>query len=287
MRKIKRTLRWFFEKLPNVTIFFSGFLIPVFVKSVSASLKPGTTLFSVALISFAVLSITTLLYLRIQISHEVDRSHLMVKFHQKTAEAEGDAEIYDPIIYRIRTAKRSVRVFGSLRNPVAQSSSARQRYFSEIEKIIRKKVNEGDAFIYERLVQADFNKSTDSTEASYRQVTTLLSSTVDNLTFEHCQKVLKLTENSGKVQVFLRQTPPVMPMITLVLVDDNFVILCLPWLERNGATNLEAQQLGKGFVFHDTGSGLCSEMAAMFNVAAHHSPPIYELVNDREAAEVA
>jgi len=281
MKGMKRTVVWLFERLHHVIIFLVGLLVSTFLKSVSPT--PGTALFDVVLIVFAALSITTLLYLRIQISKEVDRSRLTVRFHPKSPEAEGDAEIYDPIISRIREAKRSVRVLGSMREPKAKSSSARQRYFNEIEGVIKKKINEGNSFVYERLVQVDFGNSSRS-DSSYRQMTTLLSSTVDQLTYEHCEKVVKQAENSGKVQVFLRQTSSVMPMITLVLIDESYVILCLPWLERDGINELDTQQLGKGFIFHDFNSGLFSEMSAMFNVATHHSPPIYEFIDDRSSA---
>lgn len=285
MKKLKSSVRWVLDRLHHVLVFLGGFTIPVFFKS-APHMTPETKLFSVGLIMFALLSITTLIYLRLEISREVDRSHLTVRFHPKSPEADGDAEVYDPIIYHIRRAKRSVKVLGSVREPSAKSSLARQRYFSEIENVIQRKVNEGNSFVYERLVQVE-SADPSSSEASYKQMTTLLSSTVDQLTYEHCEKVVNLAENSGKVQVFLRQTSPVMPMITLVLIDDTYVILCLPWLERDGARELDTQQLGKGFVFHDHGSGLFQEMAAMFNVAAHHSRPIHEFVNNSDESRAA
>lgn len=283
MRKIKRFAHWLFERLPHLTIFLSGFLIPVFLKSISQLMTPGAAFFSIAFPLFAAFAITTLLYLRIQISQEVDRGRLTVRFYPKSPEAEGDAEVYDPIIYRIRGARRSVKVLGALRDPSASSSSARQRYFREIENIIQKRVNEGKDFVYERLVQVDLGEHNPS-GASYSHVTSLCSSTVDQLTFEHCKRSLQITEISGKVQVFLRQTPPVMPIVTLILIDEDYVILCLPWLEKNGVNELDTQQLGKGFVFHDVGSGLYSEMAAMFNVAKFFSPPIHKFIDDRDEA---
>lgn len=283
MRKIVKPIRWLFEKVPDFTLFLSGFLIPVFLKSISQMTKPSAYVFSIALPVLVALAVSALISLRTQISREVDRSHLAVRFYPKSPEAEGDAEIYDPIIDRIQGAKRSVKILGSLRDPNARSSSARQRYFKEIENVIQKRVNGSKDFVYERLIQVarrDFDGN-----VSYQEMTALRSTAVDSFTFDHCRRVQEMTEGSGKVQVFFRQTPPVMPMVTLILVDDNYVILCLPWLEKNGVNELDTQQLGKGFFFHDFGGDLCSEMSAMFNIAKHYSPPVYKFDDDKGSSK--
>lgn len=283
LRKIKLGLRKALNWLPGLTQFLAGFLIPVAFKMISSNpaVPLGSAWVPTLLILFASLSITTLLYLRADISREVERSHLNVKFHYKVDDDTSDDEIYDPIIRRVREAKRSVRILGSFRMPGAKPSPARDKYFKAIEEILRRKSNAGTKFVYERFIQvADAPRNPDPSQ-SLAQLTTLSASKVDDMTFEHCRSIIRLMNQPGRVQYFLKQVGPVMPMVTIVLVDDNYLVICLPWIEREKGKELETEQLGKGLFFHDREGTFCAEMDAMFNVVSYHSWPILDLLDDR------
>lgn len=283
LRGLKVALSKVWNWLPGLTQFLAGFLVPVVFKMFSsdAAATPDSAWFPTLLIIFVALSVTTLLYLRADISREVERSYLNVKFHYKVDDNAGDDEIYDPIIRRIREARKSVRILGSFRQPGAKPSPARDRYFKAIEEILLKKSDARTKFVYERFVQvADTPRNPDPSR-SVGQLTTLHSSQVDSMTYDHCEHVMQLMKRPGRVQYFLKQIGPVMPMVTIILVDDNYLVICLPWIEREKGKELETEQLGKGLFFHDREGAFCAEMDAMLNVISYHSWPILDLIDDQ------
>jgi len=287
-REMRKARLFFFSignKLQWLTTFSSVLLIPVILRAFALQqIKVSALTVDLLIIFLVMLAMATLASLSGAISREVDRSRVTVTFHYKTALQESDSAIYDPILHRLSRAKESVKILGSLRSPESNSSKARERYYELIEHIVQQKILGGNKFVYERIVQLSDDTALGNQE-DLRSATTLTASRVDELTFDHCRRVMELTRNAGRVKFLPSQVRAILPVITLIIIDDEYIILCLPWVDMEGSTRaVDTQQLGKGLFFHDREGregAFSGEMHSLFTTIVPLGQPILSLHDDR------
>lgn len=277
--------RWLIHDLPQTLISLGiGVIGTIVVKAWWAGeIQFGSTVFYLLLITLILVTEKTLMTIkndigrdvntiREDIAREVERSRITVGFHYKIATHEGDSEIYEPMIRRIAAAKKSVRVMGSCRIPTVEESEGRKRYYAKIDEILKRKIEENADFMYERIIQV--SKSPQSG--------TLSSKDVDRRTYMHCQNLLnKLMSESRRVVIYLKQVKAPLPPLTLIIIDEKDVIICLPWVEWK-ASGFETYQLGKGLFFHDREVEFSSEMKKLLDEISNHATAIDNLQDDAD-----
>lgn len=264
--------RWLVGGLPQTLISLGvGVVGAIVVKAWSAREIPfGGLGFYLLLIVLILLTVTTLVTIRNDIAREVERSRITVSFHYKIATQEGDSEIYEPMIRRIAAAKTSVRIMGSSRIPMIEESDGRKKYYAKIDEILKRKIDQNADFRYERIIQV--SKTPESG--------TLSSQEVDRRTYLHCHNLLnKLMLEPRRVVFYLKQVKAPLAPLTLIIIDERDVIICLPWVEWK-TSGFETHQLGKGLFFHDREVEFSSEIKKLFDEISNHARAIDSLRND-------
>jgi hypothetical protein len=274
---------WLVRDLPQTLISLGAGVVGTIVVKTwwAGSISFGSTAFYLLLIMLVLLTEKTLVTIRDDIARnvetirddiarEVERSRITVSFHYKIATQEGDSEIYEPMIRRIAAAKKSVRVMGSCRIPTVKESEGRKAYYTKIDEILKRKIDQNADFMYERIIQV----------SKIPQSGTLSSEDVDRRTYLHCQNLLdKLMPESRRVVIYLKQVKAPLPPLTLIIIDEKDVIICLPWVEWK-ASGFETFQLGKGLFFHDREVEFSSEMRKLFDEISNHATAIDSLRDD-------
>lgn len=246
--------------------------------SIAALLKGvipwSESLLNLLIAAFVLIALASLTTTRIAIADEIDRSRIAVYARYKAATPEGDTEIYKPIIRRMGDAKKSIRIMGSHRDANSRSSQSRTNYYREIDELLKERIQRGEHFLYERIIQVD----------EVRPGGVLEDDQVDPVLFEHCTSVLnEINNDPGRIELHMKQTAKTFPSLTLIIIDDSDVIVCLPHVNRDGAA-FNMQQLGTALFFQDREGTFWRDMGRTFEKISLYASPIQRTERRRESA---
>jgi hypothetical protein len=240
------------DKVVSSVVGFIGgtVLTGTFAASGKTAIPWDGRLVNIVIVAFVLLAIFLITATRIDIVEEIDRARIAMYVRYKSATQEGDREIYNPIIRRMRDAKSSIRIMGSFRESASESSASRKEYYTEMYSIVTEKIKKNRAFFYERIVQVN----------EVRAGRVLHRNQVDAVLFQHC---VDLLEEVKAGELHLRQVEKILPSLTLVIIDDSDVIICLPHIDRDGS-DFSMQQLGTALFFKDREGTFWREMGRTF-----------------------
>lgn len=217
----------------------------------------------IAMVSFVIFALVILFAVRQDIAAQVAQFGLETHTLYAHNTPRGDRGLYNPLMEMIKSAEESLRVVGLYRPPGLQSSEARKEYYEAVEEVLRRHHKSQTSFTYERILQV-----------RTPEPGSIGSSQLDEISFQHCQFLLRLKSTKTPVTVRLHQISDILGSLSFLIIDDKHVVFAIPTPNETENGHLEASQLGTAVRVTDYDGSLVREMSNLFGELAYRGTAV-------------